>query len=551
MNSGNTYWTDGRTQEAPTQTPLHAPPSPQLASPELGDFGLTVADCLAIPPLTRAHVCGGHSGLARRARWVHVIDHDDIEDSLTGNELILSSGVSLGHNAALQQAIFPIMERRASAGLVISLGSYIPSVPPHMQAAADRHGIPLITMPWEVNFRDITQVLLTRIMQNQYKMLEDVESISRSLLRMALNRGTLEGLCQTLSDATVRRVAVADPAFAIMASDAAARGDARFPRMFQPVAGVPALPAPQADAMETTPGHWAIRAPIIITGRLQGYLVVDTGAGRPERFDRMIVETASLVAALLIAQTEEIERMRASRERDSFVALVEGVQDPAKIAAFGPIAPGPYSLMIADVAGGATEADRRAIRRALDPLVPQARVSEYAQQIIALLPHARRHTPRALAQLVLDRIGGASRLGLSRPFASLVGLREAYSDTQETLSLGHALDPDARLLFAEDSAALRQYVRTLSAGGRGGFPRIQVLADHDAAHGSELVRTLECFLAGSQNAAVAARRLSIHRHTLAYRLERITDLLGVILSPDLCLELRLQLIAYRLARFPS
>ncbi len=520
---------------------------------DLADFGLTLAECLAIPPLTRAVVCGGQAGLSRRARWVHVIDHDDIEDSLTGNELILSSGVSLGHNAALQQSIFPIMERRASAGLIISLGAYMPTVPEAMVLAADRHGIPVITMPWEVNFRDITQVLLTRIVRNQYQLLENAEAISRSLLHIALNRGTLETLCRRLAEITGRPVAVVDPQGEPLACDPAARADPGFPRAFMPQPGPRRASREAVETIATALGQHALRAPIVITSRLQGYLVLVTGTDQPNRFEGMTVEAATLVAALLIAQGEEIERIRASRERDSFEALLEGSQDPAKIAALGPLPPGPYSMMVLDFEGGAAQGDRRLIRMALEPVAPQARIAEYASQIVALLPHSRRHTPPMAADIVFERMGaaaGALRIGLSQNFAALSGMRAAYEEAGDSIQLGRLLDPGAGIARAEDMAALLPFFRAIRADPRPASTRIRALADHDAAHGSEFVNTLDAFLGAHQNAAVAARALGIHRHTLGYRLNRMAEVLGFELTPHRALDLRLQMLAFRLVKKP-
>jgi purine catabolism regulator len=500
--------------------------------------------------LTRAAICGGRAGLSRRARWVHVIDHDDIEDSLTGNELILSSGVSLGHNASLQQSIFPIMERRASAGLILSLGAYMPNVPDAMVLAADRYGIPLITMPWEVNFRDITQVLLTRIVRNQYQLLEDAETISRSLLHIALNRGTLETLCRRLAEITERRVAVVDPHFEPLACDPGSRADPDFPKLFRPASGPPRAPLQEVETITTQAGTFALRAPIVITSRLQGYLLLVTGADRPNRFEGMTVEAATLVAALLIAQVEEIERIRATRERDSFEALLEGSQDAAKIAALGPLPPGPYSTWVFEIEGGAASGDRRLIRRALEPVAPQARIAEYARQIVALLPQARRHLPRAAADQVMERMGagaGQVRIGLSQPFATLAGMRAAYEEAGEALQLGRLLDPACNITLAEDLAALLPFFRAIRADPAPASARVRSLAEHDAAHGSEFVKTLETFLNAQQNAAVAARSLGIHRHTLSYRLNRMVELLGVELTPQRALDLRLQVLAFRLA----
>jgi carbohydrate diacid regulator len=45
------------------------------------------------------------------------------------------------------------------------------------------------------------------------------------------------------------------------------------------------------------------------------------------------------------------------------------------------------------------------------------------------------------------------------------------------------------------------------------------------------LRSLEAFFANGQSIAAAARALHVHRHTLEYRLERITALLGDVREP--------------------
>jgi PucR family transcriptional regulator, purine catabolism regulatory protein len=530
-------------------------PEPRLAqapvrSTEFADFGLTVAECLALSPLTKGSVVGGHAGLLRRARWVHVVDHDDIEDSLTGAELILSSGVSLAYSASLQRSIFPIMERRASAGLILALGAHIREVPEAMLNEANRFGIPLITMPWEVNFRDITQVLLTRIVREQYRLLEDAESINRSLFQIAVNRGSLQDLCNRLVELTGHCSAIIDPSYRLVIRSAGTPCDPLFPNVFLGNPGE-CPPKPQIENLGTASGRWAIKAPIFITSRLHGHLVVDTGQDKAGRFEGMVVEAATLVAALIIAQTEEIDRIRASRERDSLVSLIEGHQTPAKIAALGPLPQGPYRLMVLEIEGGVAEMDRRLIRRTIDPLVPHARISEYANQFVVLLPRIRHNSQRATAETLLKGLENAAcgaRIGVSSPFAALVDLHKGYAEAQETIAVGRAVNPSGRLFFAEDSGALRRFAKSLDGrvGAEGGG-RLQCLITHDASHRSDLVRTLDCFLAANQNLATAARQLDIHRHTLAYRLERIIELLGTPLTPEVSLDLRLALVANRLA----
>ena len=522
---------------------------PGVRSAEFADFGLTVQECLALSPLTRGVVCAGHAGLSRRARWVHVVDHDDVEDSLTGGELILSSGVSLAYSVPLQKSIFPIMERRASAGLLVALGGHFRQVPDLMLAEAERFGIPLITVPWEVNFRDITQVLLTLIVREQYRLLEDAESINRRLYQIAVNRGTLDALCARIVELTQRGASIVDPSHRLLARADTGECDRQFPEKFLGPPGADAAIS-QIETLQTAAGQWAIKAPVHITSRLQGYLMLDMGFGQPGRFEAMIVDAATLVAALIIAQTEEIERIRAARERDSLVSLIEGHQDSAKIVALGPLPPGPYRVMILEIQGGVVESDRRLIRRTVDPLVSQARVSDYLNQFVVLLPRSRHGNQRLIAETLrkdLENAACVPRIAVSSPFPSLGEVQHGYAEAQETLAVGRAVNPGGRLFFAEDSGALRRFAKSMAGrpdkdvGGR-----LRLLIAHDAAHRAELVRTLDCYLSANQNLAIAARQLDIHRHTLAYRLERVVELLGTELTPEVSLDLRLELVANRL-----
>ena len=73
------------------------------------------------------------------------------------------------------------------------------------------------------------------------------------------------------------------------------------------------------------------------------------------------------------------------------------------------------------------------------------------------------------------------------------------------------------------------------------------LLAHDAAHQSELVRTLEAFLAAGGNAARAAQALYVHYNTLRHRLGTIEQVLGLDLDDaDARLSLALALRVLRM-----
>jgi DNA-binding PucR family transcriptional regulator len=74
-------------------------------------------------------------------------------------------------------------------------------------------------------------------------------------------------------------------------------------------------------------------------------------------------------------------------------------------------------------------------------------------------------------------------------------------------------------------------------------PRVTVLVEHDAAHGTEFVGSLVAYLDHVRDVRAAARRLNVHPNTLRYRLKRATELSGLDLTdPGQSLFAHLQLL---------
>jgi DNA-binding PucR family transcriptional regulator len=70
--------------------------------------------------------------------------------------------------------------------------------------------------------------------------------------------------------------------------------------------------------------------------------------------------------------------------------------------------------------------------------------------------------------------------------------------------------------MAEDAEELRQFYAET----------VEPLSAYDEQYETELVRTVETFLANDGNVAATAKELFTHRHTIRYRLERAKELCG-------------------------
>lgn len=98
------------------------------------------------------------------------------------------------------------------------------------------------------------------------------------------------------------------------------------------------------------------------------------------------------------------------------------------------------------------------------------------------------------------------------------------------------------------------YYRDAAALNRLWQPLLSRLIAYDAKHNQQLTETLEMYLLHNLNGMKAARTLFIHRHTLKYRLQQITEKTGLdLIDANHRWQLQLALMAYKLSSllYPS
>jgi purine catabolism regulator len=525
---------------------------------------ITVADCMRLSPLGAADVVAGREGLGREVRWVHVVDVPNVEECLVGGELVMTSGISLGHDQSLQRRIVPAMEAMDLAGLVVAIGPYVDRVPAPVVEAADERRIPVLALPWEVNFRDVTQAVLTAIVARQQAMLELSERVHRGLTRLVLEGGGLPELTRLLSDLLRRSTIALDPGFQVLAGAlTAGAGDAARTAL---AAGRPAprvvarlRAAARRSGASASPTLLAdhdlsgVLAPIVVERRLHGFLWIDGRADDPEPLNVVAAEHGATVAALLLYKEDAVRRAERRLERDALDLLLDGVApDPEGESATRLLPPAAGYTALALQPRGVDPAVAEAMAEtALARAGAPARVRWRAQHLLVIMPAP--DAPRLADLIVVLRealagVDGPPSVGVSREVRSLVDLGPAATEAREALRIGALVDGAATVHFAETMATLLRLTRGQPREPRGGpASPLARLAEHDAAHGTNLVATLDGYLQLDGNVSAEARALGVHRHTLLNRLERIETLSGVDLSPASRLDLRLALLIFRLS----
>ena len=172
---------------------------------------------------------------------------------------------------------------------------------------------------------------------------------------------------------------------------------------------------------------------------------------------------------------------------------------------------------------------------------PGALSSLRGERIAVIVPGADDALGRRAAQAVLRAVddgmqGFAVVLGRSRMAVDPMDMHRAAGEAllAANVAAPSVDEPDSRVLSFEDTGAYRLLLPAMSDDPaeleRFYHDTIAPLVAYDEQYGTELVHTLEAFLANDGSMAATYKQLFTHRHTIRYRLERIKELTGLDVS---------------------
>ncbi|MFC5818150.1 PucR family transcriptional regulator [Nonomuraea harbinensis] len=125
---------------------------------------MSVLDAISLPPLNVAEVLTGRSALAYRSvRWIQVM-HWPSDEFVRPGDLVLSTGVAPSEQAARE--FLENVVRSDAAALIVSLPEGLDQqaiLAPVIPVARARE-FPVLSLPWEVPFADVSRTIVTRLM---------------------------------------------------------------------------------------------------------------------------------------------------------------------------------------------------------------------------------------------------------------------------------------------------------------------------------------------------------------------------------------------------
>ena len=490
---------------------------------------LSLRQLLADPGLGLALVAGA-AGLDTRGpvRWAHISEIPDPTPWLEGGEILLTTGLGVRDDTDLQRRLVEGLDARGCPGLGFGLGVVLDAVPPVMIDTAEACGLPLFTVPYELPFIAVTKRVSREVFSEHDNTLRAAVDLHRSVLAAVLGgagiRGVLDSAARLMPDigfvvfdyygqVLARR---ARPAAPVVDADALwqAIGGAQHPR----------------DSFEIDVGQTKVHGAVIRMGEeIEGVLAA-VSAARLHEHERLLVEQAVTGVNLELARGLSVRESRRVRVDE----LLEEVAENR-------ISQRALSRQLSRLGMDPEQAYRVVCLRAPDASVSQRTLAGVVEDAVAagggtavlgrydgalygIIQPAAGDAAQQIATAVRGRGWHGVAMGRSRAKTDTealdAALREAATAAERTTTDG---------MTDVDALGLRGILAGLGGDEASQAFVAQVLGPvlaHDEQQGSHLVDTLAAYLRHGCRPGPAAAELCVHRHTLAYRLDRVAALTG-------------------------
>ena len=510
---------------------------------------------LAMPPNTQ--LIAGAGGLQSTVQWaVTPSTRYPAFAALRGGDLAL---FPLDHLAYIDERLtsLRLVERMVQAG--VSAMAFDGEVDGETIAFADSHDIPLFALPRQTVLQDTERAIICLIVNRQVQITQQGQLIHAQLMQLSVDNRGLPAIVQSLCELTGHAVSLYAPEGAPV-EKALPPGWAHTP--------LPTLSPQEPPPDQIASGTWSSEPPglagcfsvVRVNNRPWGTLYVFGGQGELDELDHLAVEQGALVCAAEISKAQTIAAAENRLRGGLLDALLSSTPvDMAELRHRARLAGyelGDHHIAFAFEMTGSESELRSAVRQiefALGDLGRQQGATLIWQRrenhVVALLGSSEQPSiPRLqrAIEIIHQQVTQAHpnlfplTVGIGEPEAGVTGAQVSLHQALQTLHVGHkVMQMSGAFLFREmgvyrllaglrhTDALISFYRETLAA-----------LVEYDAESGGELVKTLSVFLAHNGNASRTAHALHLHRSSLLYRLQRISEISKLDLDDA---EVRLQL----------
>ena len=533
-------------------------------------YGITVKDILSIDVVNRLQVVAGHNGLGRFIKLVNIIEMPDIMEWIVEGEFLFTTGYSFREYPELMNQLIPKMAETGCAALAVKPKRFLKDIPDKLIANADKYNIPLLEVPYDLSFSEITAPILELISNRQNKILQKIHRAHKTLIDMALKGSNLVDLSFETSRLINNPVTIIDQngVFYLPADDP------NLPRfkdlysegnvettseklLFDNISEIRYSLQSSADRGKTSAVQ-AVCIPIAADQSEYGHICAIADKPIIEA-DILILERASTIAALEFTKRKavyEIEKgyysefleILLSREFTSEDEIIKRGRvfniDLRRPTAVLLINDSDNSLeeMHLPARRISAQSTREILLKAMNSYQASVKGYQFITGIKGSNVVSVVEVPAENPNIFLkDAITGLAehlddschfqdnheiKMGVGRPYQGVKHISQSYWEAREALKVS-LISKRSRINFFDDLG----YLKILSENKRADLEKyvrelLDPVFEYDQKKNGELVKTLDIYFNSNRNLKLTAHKNFIHYNTALYRIRKIEELTG-------------------------
>lgn len=531
-------------------------------------MSITVADALKIGAMSQCKLIAGSGGLGRTVSYIDTMEIPNIQPWLKRNLLLVTTGYSIRDDVMALPRLICDLEKIGAAGIAIKT-RFLGDIPEETIRLADRLDLPLIEIPKDIPFVELTMPLMKAIVGEHNRNLEFSERMNRKFLELELNNGSFDSIAKTLSGLIGLPVIIASRTYSILARweengipippsllEADSRGNPRLCAcVAAPIANVAGdavllnLDIPEIPRL-------TVRC-VAIRDQVCGYICVISPDRMLDDMQLIVLNHAATSVALEISKLQKLDEHTRFMQNSLFLDLLAGnvkTRDEAESRAkllHWPVLPVRLALVDVDRFGAViqniSEEKIQNLKESLHQLISDhlgclnypGTVLIHSNSFVVLLSdtasvQAYSASFGAIYSLIKSQYNISVTIGISDSCISYADLPVHYGEACDAIAVSRMPNSNGpvqmisnirfeqALLKCCSTEYFRRYVENT----------IGKLELYDRQRGTDLTKTLDILIENMGTRQVTAEKLFIHRNTLANRLSKIEKITGLDLSKN-------------------
>ncbi len=460
----------------------------------------------------------------------------------------------LDDRLTLTKVVDSLIARRVAALVIIG------TVSSEAQKVADQHKLCMLKLPDDADLRDVERDVVRLIVEREAQLDRRAQQIYRQLAQFSIENHGLHAIAQALHQIVRKPVIIQDEQLAILTQVLpdtcplspeelkAELVDEEILRAWLSHEMLNSQPPPWKH-LPFQKSTWArCIVAIVIEDQIGGYLSILGPRDELDDLDRLAAERGALVCAVELAKQRAVVAAEQQLRGEFLDMLLTAgpTEEPALarraaemgyplagqhvVVIFGlpPKPPRVRSLAAREFRARLLDTGIQVFLCTYEDKLAALCCAEHDDQLKPVIQYAQMTRQRVAAVLSQVRIA----IGIGQPGASLAGLRRSFSQAREALALAATLFNGNKILSFGDLSLYHLLQRLQGCEELVAFydQTLAPLVTYDREHDTQFVPTLQAFFTHHGNVSQTAKSLYLHRNSLLYRLERISEITAMDLD---------------------